>query len=231
MAISPVSVPTSGNDFELMRNGTRYSELLFRDIEAAGKSIDLEVLLFCEDKEGLRVRDSLLSKVRQGVEVRYIYDNFGNFFDSIFDGRPLFGGFHRSIGKGGVKVRSFSPLWAPDYTYTTPGCRNHRKINVIDDKIAYIGGMNFSEGSMAGWGDTQLRITGPAVQSIEGLFVSDWNRLAGKKDSFTLSVEGPETDGGGKILQVIPDGHDQPAYMMEEVFRWLLENAREYIWF
>ena len=230
LAINQASVPTGGNQFEIIRSGKRYAELLYSDIDSADSLIEVEVYLFAEDKDGNHVRDLLVDKVAQGVPVRYIHDNFGNFFDNMFDGRPNFTGFVRNLKKSGIDKREHSSLLLPDYTYTSPSWRNHRKINLIDRKIAYLGGMNFTEGSISGWGDTQIRITGPAVQSIRDVFLSDWKRVGGRDSGSPDSGAGAGT-ANGKIMQVIADGPDMPAYMMEEAICWALANAKKYIWF
>ena len=235
LAIKPALMPTGGNDFDILRTGKLYSEFLHRDLESAEDLIELEVFLFGEDKDGTKVRDVLVDKVAHGVTVRYLHDNIGNFFDNTFDGRPNFTGYYRNMKKSGIDIRQHSPLWRPNYTFTDPTYRNHRKINLIDKKTAYIGGMNISEGSMSGWGDTQIRITGPAVQCAREVFLEDWNRGAGPKlpETGRLSVAAVDNDcdTNGKILQFVTDGPDMPAYMMEEVIVWLLEHAKEYVWF
>lgn len=235
LAIKPALMPTGGNDFDILRTGKLYSEFLHRDLESAEDLIELEVFLFGEDKDGTKVRDVLVDKVAHGVTVRYLHDNIGNFFDNTFDCRPNFTGYYRNMKKSGIDIRQHSPLWRPNYTFTDPTYRNHRKINLIDKKTAYIGGMNISEGSMSGWGDTQIRITGPAVQCAREVFLEDWNRGAGPKlpETGRLSVAAVDNDcdTNGKILQFVTDGPDMPAYMMEEVIVWLLEHAKEYVWF
>ena len=235
LAIKPALMPTGGNDFDILRSGKLYSEFLHRDLESAEDLIELEVFLFGEDKDGTKVRDVLVDKVAHGVTVRYLHDNIGNFFDNTFDCRPNFTGYYRNMKKSGIDIRQHSPLWRPNYTFTDPTYRNHRKINLIDKKTAYIGGMNISEGSMSGWGDTQIRITGPAVQCAREVFLEDWNRGAGPKlpETGRLSVAAVDNDcdTNGKILQFVTDGPDMPAYMMEEVIVWLLEHAKEYVWF
>lgn len=234
LAIKPAFEPAGGNEFEIIRTGKRYAELLLDDIDSAEKIIELEVFLWGEDPAGLRVRDTLTHKVAQGVPVRYIYDNFGNFFDSAFDGRPVFTGFFKDLRKRGIDVREHTPLWLPDFTYTQPSARNHRKINLIDGKVAYVGGMNLTQGSMSGWGDTQIRITGPAAQKIRAQFLEDWNMLGPENPEYDRPfAESSHTAAypGGKTVQFVADGPDQPAYMMEETIVWLLEHAKEYVWF
>lgn len=233
LATSPSAVPTAGNELEIIRSGKHYAELLFKDFEAARNTIELEVFILGDDPDGKRVLDTLAKKVQQGVSVRYIHDNLGNFGDSFLDGRPVLTGFYSTIPKTGIEVRQHTHLLLPDFTYTRLRWRNHRKINVIDGKIAYSGGMNLAQGSMSDWEDTHMRITGPAVQSLRAVFLDAWNNLsAGKAEAidFTPSPEGGAPDGG-KILQVVADGHDEPAYMMEETITWLLSHAKRYVWF
>ena len=234
LAVSPAAIPTAGNRFETIRSGKRYSELLYSDFRAAQELIELELFLFGRDPDGRQARDILFGKIKEGVEVRYVHDNFGNFFDSIFDGRPVFTGYYDSLALGGFKLRNISPLWKVDPTWANPTWRDHRKINIIDKKIAYTGGMNITEGSISGWGDTMLRITGPAVQSLRGIFLLNWNDLALSKrdrDGQVLEPAGPACSNDGAIIQALADGPDQKAFMVEEAMTWALDNAREYVWF
>lgn len=234
LAVSPAFVPTVGNEFELIRSGPRYGELLFSDFRAATKLIELELFLFGNDPDGERARDILFERVKDGVEVRYTHDSFGNFFDSIFDGRKVFTGFYTNLSRGGIEVRNFSPFTRIDPTLCNPTWRNHRKINIIDKRIAYTGGMNVTVGSISGWGDAMLRITGPAVQSLRSVLLLNWNDLArckSERDIMTLRVEGEAPDTDGAILQVVADGADQPAFMAEEAIIWMLDHALKYVWF
>lgn len=234
LAISPAFVPTSGNEFEKISSGRRYGDLLYADFRAAKSLIELELFLYGQDPDGEEARDILFEKIKEGVEVRYTHDNFGNFFDNIFDGRKVFTGYYDNLAKGGFNMRLFARYLAVDPTYTYPAWRNHRKINIIDKQIAYTGGMNITEGSISGWGDAQLRITGPAVQSLRSVLLLNWNDLArcnAERDELKLKVVPEAPSGEGKILQVVADGADQPAYMAEEAIVWTLEHARNYVWF
>ncbi len=233
LAVYPAAVPTDGNAFEIIHSGERYTELLFKDFDAASSTIELEVFILGDDPCGKRVRDTLDRKAKRGVAVRYIHDTLGNYGDNFLDGKPLFTGFYSRLPQTGIDIRYHAHLLLPDFTFTRLSWRNHRKINVIDNRIAYTGGMNLAQGSMADWGDTHMRITGPAVQSLRAVFLDDWNKLSsGKAETvdFTPASAGG-TSAGGKILQVVPDGHDEPAYMMEETITWLLSHARKYVWF
>lgn len=233
MAIDPAAIPTCGNSVRYIHPGSLYKELLVKDFIDAKELIELELFLYGQDPDGMYVKEILYDKIKQGVEVRYIHDSFGNFFDNIFDGRKVFTGYYDDMPKNGMNVRNFSPLWKIDPVYTDPAHRNHRKINIIDKQIAYTGGMNITEGSMSGWGDFMLRITGPAVQSLRSVLLKNWNDLARTKadrENMTLQAV-PAESNDGVILQVIPDGADMPAYTAEEFIVWTLDNAKDYVWF
>ncbi len=231
LAVSPECVPTSGNDFRIIRSGREFGDLLYSDFRGATRSIEMELFLFCNDSDGYEARDILFGKVKDGVKVNYIHDNFGNFFDSVFDGRPVFSGFADEMVRGGINLVEFAPLYRLYPTFMYPGERNHRKITVIDRSVAYTGGMNISEGSISGWGDCHLRITGPAAGSLRGAFLRNWNKTARRRDRCSLVFrveEAPEREG--KILQVVPDGADMPSHMAEDALVWVLDHARDYVW-
>ena len=234
LSVAPESLPTAGNSFEIIRKGRRFGDLLYQDFRNARELIELEMFLFCDDSDGRMAREILFSRVKDGVIVRYVHDNFGNFFDSIFDGRPVFSGYFDQMSAGGIVKYDFAPLLQIDPTYTYPGQRNHRKIFLIDKEIAYTGGMNISEGSISGWGDCNLRITGPAVQCLRSIFSRNWNKSAKKradKVNLRLIVSEPSSRPDGIILQTVPDGADAPGFMAEEAMTSALENARDYVWF
>ena len=93
--------------------------------------------------------------------------------------------------------------------------------------------MNITEGSISGWNDCMLRITGPAVSCLRSEWTRIWNPMApGNKGDVHMRVKADgEPSAEGKIMQVVPDGADVPAHMAEEAFIWTLDNAREYVWF
>ena len=233
LSISGASVPTSGNQFEVITRGPDFGDLLFTDFRNAKRLIEMELFLFGDDKDGLAARELLVSRVQDGVEVKYVHDSFGNFFDAIFDGRPVMDGFFTNMSKRGMQVRDYSPMYRIYWTLTDPGQRQHRKIIVIDEEIAYTGGMNITEGSISGWNDCMLRLTGPSVPCLRSEWARTWNRTkSGKKGDVFMDihpVEAPSAEG--KIVQIVPDGPDIPAHTAEESYIWALENAKDYIWF
>lgn len=234
LSISPACLPTSGNEFRVITAGKDFGESLYRDFRDASRLIEMELFLFGDDSDGREARDILFQKVKEGVVVRYTHDSFGNFFDSIFDGRPVFRGFFTQMSKGGMEVRDFSTLLALHSTFSTPGQRQHRKIIIMDEQVAYTGGMNITEGSISGWNDCMLRITGPAVKCLRDIWSLNWNNAPGlfrKKVHVGLAKSGEAPSAEGKVLQVVPDGPDIHAHTAEDAMVWVLDNAREYVWF
>lgn len=169
---------------DVQTSGAAHFASLFGDIAAAKSSVNLEYFIFRSDATGTRLMDLLCRKAREGVSVRLIYDDVG----SIFTPRAFFA----RLQKAGGEVAAFLPV---------RGClpvhlnyRNHRKIAVIDGKIAYIGGHNIGDEyagltpmrrlrNIGRWRDTQARFTGTSVALAQALFLTDWSSVAASGDS------------------------------------------------
>ena len=234
LTFSAASIPTVGNDIEIITNGLHYKELLMQDYRSARDYIELETFLFGSDTSGRVFKKLLSEKVKEGVPVRYTHDNFGNLFDNIFDGRPFFNGYYTSMRKDdGVNLRNFTPARRLNDGLYPMSSRNHRKISVIDGKVAYVGGMNINDGSLGAWEDTHIRVTGPAVMSLRALFLQNWNMLAkGKSGRIPLYLVKSDSvpTGEGPVFQVFADGPDMPAHSVQDALIWTLDNASRYVY-
>jgi len=165
-----------GNSIRLITDGDECFSSFLRDIRSAKKSINLETFIFRSDDLGWKIARSLVSKAKKGVEVNLVYDAIG----SISTSNRIFS----YMREGGVEVLEFHPI-APWRKYFNISLRDHRKILVIDGKIAYVGGINIGK-EYAGnkfhgknWRDTHLRINGPAVKDIQYFFIENWYRQGG----------------------------------------------------
>ena len=158
---------TSGNDVEIITNGHRKFNALMRDLERAQQSIHIEYFHFGNDSGGKAIRDMLMKKASEGVEVRFIHENIANF--------PIMPGYYNQMKKSGVQVQKFTNPRAHIINLVTAlNYRNHRKIVVIDGKVGYTGGMNANNHYFLTWRDTHMRITGKAVASLQLVFLSSW---------------------------------------------------------
>ncbi len=159
-----------GNSAEIFDNGTDKFAALLRDIANARSFINIEYYIVSDDRIGQRVADALIERARAGVKVRLLYDHVGSFKTR----RKYF----RRLRDAGVESTPFFKVAFPPFG-TRINWRNHRKICIIDGEIGYIGGMNVADRYIDGgrfdvWRDIHIRLTGPAVRSLEKAFAIDW---------------------------------------------------------
>ncbi len=158
---------TSGNDVEIITSGQRKFDLLREDILAAKESIHIEYFHFGNDKGSKEIKRLLMQKAREGIKVRFLYENIANF--------PIASAYYNNMRKAGVDVVKFTNprMHVLDFA-TKLNYRNHRKIVVIDGKIGYTGGMNINDHYFRQWRDTHLRMAGDAVAVLQYTFLDSW---------------------------------------------------------
>ncbi|MGL4392371.1 MAG: cardiolipin synthase [Fusobacteriaceae bacterium] len=202
---------TTYEDVEILSSGSAFFSSLFEDIKKAKKTIHMEYFIFRNDDMGKYFFDLMLQKKQEGVSVKIILD--GATQTSFFKMRKL--------KKAGIEVQLFLPSV---FTFTNLinlkiNYRDHRKISVIDGKVAYIGGFNIGNeyigmGKLGFWRDTALRFEGCVVCNLEKEFADSWNFSKGsfRKKDFMPEIackEQPlitEKDGKEKIAQIVSGG-------------------------
>ncbi|HVB81949.1 MAG TPA: phospholipase D-like domain-containing protein [Candidatus Binataceae bacterium] len=176
-----------GNRVTLLENSSAAYPAMLDAIRSARDNINLETFIFSDDAVGRSFAKALIAKQRQGVQVNIIYDSFGSYGTSRT--------FFDSMKSAGIHVLEFNPItpwkarvsWSPDH-------RDHRKLLVIDGKVAFTGGMNisgaYSGGSSAAREkgsdpiltfsrDTDVEVEGPAAAAFQRLFFTTWNSQYG----------------------------------------------------
>lgn len=157
----------------------KYTDL-FATIRDAHHFIHLEYFILYNDSVGSALFDILKEKVDQGVEVRVLVDAYGNHKSSS----PLTKSILASIRQSGIKIAIYDPLHFPYFLNIMH--RDHRKIAVIDGRVAYTGGMNIAEYYLHGkrqtgpWRDMQVRLEGPVVDEFERIFARIWQKTTGE---------------------------------------------------
>lgn len=175
----------SGNKVTLLFDGPQTMAAMEAAILAAKSSIHLETYIFDQDPLGQHFADLLVQRQQAGVQTRIIYDAVGTLGtpDAFFD----------RLRDAGVQLQAFNPVnpfklhgpWQPNN-------RDHRKILVVDGQVAFTGGVNISqsysnsslfrvrhpEHGTVGWRDTHLQIQGPAVATLQAVFLQNWNAHA-----------------------------------------------------
>ena len=158
-----------GNEMKIFVHGSEKFEHLLADIERAEHHIHIDYYIIDDDNIGNTLKNALIRKSLQGIEVRVIYDSFGS--------RKTKQAFFEEMRKAGIEVEPFLKFKLP--ISSRVNYRNHRKIIVIDGKIGYVGGMNIADRYVDGvswgiWRDTHARIEGKAVQGLQSIFFIDW---------------------------------------------------------
>lgn len=159
-----------GNSVEFFTNASDKYFVLLKDIENAKHHIHIVYYVFMDDEIGNKIKDALIKKSLEGVEVRLIYDGFGS--------RKTKKSFWEDMRKAGIESEPFLKLALPKFT-SRLNYRNHRKIVVIDGKVGYMGGINIADRYVKGfewgqWRDTHVRIEGKSVQGLQSVFLIDW---------------------------------------------------------
>ena len=169
------------NRIRLLISGQEKFDDLFQAISEASSSIHLEYFNFRNDSIAMLLFNLLAEKAAQGVEVRALYDAFGNSSNN----RPLKNRHIRKLRSQGIQIYEFDPLSFPWINHVFS--RDHRKIVVIDGQIAYTGGMNVADYYINGtkqvgsWRDMHCRIEGDEVNTLQRIFMQIWEKTTGER--------------------------------------------------
>ncbi len=171
---------SDGNLVYLLKTGHDKFEDLFKYVAKAEKFIHMEYFNYRNDSINSILIHLLHQKAQEGIEVRVMYDAFGNSSNN----QPFSRAKHDSICALGIQLEKFDPLNFPWLTHIYP--RDHRKIVVIDGQVAYTGGMNVADYYIEGlkgigpWRDMHMHIEGPAVIDIHKIFIKMWAKQTGQ---------------------------------------------------
>ena len=191
------------NSVTLLLSGQEKFDDMFAAIRQAKSSVHLEYFNFRNDSIARLLFNLLGEKVAEGVEVRALFDGFGN--DS--NNQPLLKEHLREIRRMGIEIYEFDPIRFPWVNHVFS--RDHRKIVVIDGMIAYTGGMNVADYYINGtevvgeWHDMHCRIEGEEVNTLQRIFQKIWNQTSENKFDGEQYFQGNANDG--HITNLKPD--------------------------
>jgi cardiolipin synthase len=205
-AISDIPL-TTGNKVILLKNSGETYPAMLAAIRGATNNINMEMYIFSDGPIGKMFADALIDRQHHGVQVNVSYDSLGSLGTS-----PAFFDRMRKAGIMVMQYRPVNPFAAP--LHWEFGHRDHRKMLVVDGRVAFTGGINISEVYASGlvssrsrtpeqyWRDTDIEVRGPAVAEFQKLFIQQWNYQRGP----LLQVRGyspPLAREGNQIVQVI----------------------------
>jgi len=196
------TTPTPGNRVELLIDTHAAVRRIEEAILAARESIHLEYYIWHPDRVGSRLRDLLIDRARDGVQVRFLYDSFGSHL--------LSRKFLHAMRDAGIAVAPFLPGQSLRERWSV-NLRSHRKIVVVDGRVGFTGGMNIGDEylgrnpQLGYWRDTHLRLTGPTVLQLQHVFIEDWHCAVGEDLSQPRHFPPPE-DSGEVTAQIVSGG-------------------------
>ncbi len=216
------SVVTRGNEVLIYHDAEQAFLELGLAIEAAQSHVHMEYYIFRGDETGRAVRDLLMRKAREGVEVRLLVDAVGSW--------NLRRSFIRPMQAAGVKVAFFMP-WGVRRRFHL-NCRNHRKLTVIDGRLGFFGSKNIADEYLGRkkrrygpWRDTHLRVQGPCVAQLQEVFVEDWHFTT--RENLTADRYFPVPEAAGdKLVQMAPTGPDRRPGVLHQLLNAAVSDAR-----
>ena len=189
---------------QLLSTGVEAYDDLIALIKNARRSIYITTFVFGNDGVGKKIVRALAERAKTGIDVRVIVDSFG----ATIIRHPSFAEFKRLGGK----VAYFMPIFHLPFKGRS-NLRNHRKMIVVDKKVAILGGMNLAEEYLGPvqqpqqWVDLSIKIEGTCVHDIEDVFLQDWDYAIHRK---TILPESSSILGeqGNLIAQIVASGPD-----------------------
>lgn len=220
------SLLTTKNSIKLFYCGKDKFDWLIADLRNAKKFIHMEYYIWRSDDLTEEIKNILIEKKKEGVEVRILYDVIGSL--SI---KPK---YIKELRKNGIEVYSYDN----QHTFISMhslNYRNHRKIAIIDGTIAYSGGMNMGQEYIDGgkqfsqWRDTHARIEGEAVAILQSIFTTSWHNTT--KEELTEKKYFPENSDSSMSMpmQITTSGPDSEWSSIEQLYFNLITSAQECI--
>jgi cardiolipin synthase len=184
--VAPPVVHVALHELTIFVQSARLIDAMIVDIAKAKARVWLESYIFADDAAGQQVAEALSERARAGLDVRVMYDGLGSIRTS--------GAFFERMTQVGVKVHAFHTVWQALREFAllrVLNRRDHRKLLIIDDTVAYFGGMNIVDQrgiktvadakarrlpASSGWRDVHVRLSGPQQAKIARAFDRLWRR-------------------------------------------------------
>lgn len=227
----------AGNRVTLLVDGPQTLKAIRAAIESARDHVHLETYIFADDEIGRALRALLIRRRQEGIEVRVLYDAIGSVTTPA--------AFFEPMRQAGVEVLQFRPL---NPTRTLPwkiNNRDHRKIVVVDGRVAFTGGINISgayasastsrpgpeAGQEEAWRDTHVQMEGPVAAQFQKLFLQTWERAGGKLDSGSAHYFPPLAPSGAELVAAVAtNGGDSDETTIYNTYAAAIGHASRRLW-
>lgn len=220
-----------GNQVRLLRDGSEAFPAMLNAIEQAQEEINLEMYWFASDRTGLEFSEALSRAARRGVQVYLVYDAIGS-----LEANPL---MFAAMRRAGVKVCEYNPIapWRSHFRIARVNHRNHRKVLVVDNRLAFTGGINLGdawasrEAGGQNWRDDMIAVEGPAAAQFRELFFQTWKRFEGS-DPDALNRPPPRTPPprGDAIIRVLANHYLRDRRVIQRAYLRAVFQARRRVY-
>lgn len=223
------AVLTDNNDVRIYTDGKEKFRALIDEMRQAKCYIHMQYYIIRNDELWKKIEPVLIQKVKEGVEVRILFDSMGC--------RSMRNRDWNRLERAGVQVAEFFPALLGQLQFRV-NYRNHRKIVVIDGRIGFVGGFNIGREYLGQnkkfgyWRDTHLCIEGAAVTSLAVRFVLDWN-YAAKENLFLQDKLFAIPDyirNGHDPVQIISSGPDSQTKTIHDNYLRLIHSAKDHVY-
>lgn len=209
-----------GNKVELLENGEQFFPAVFDAIAGAQREVLIETFILFEDKVGLQLQQVLIAAARRGVSVDMLIDDWGS--------PDLSDAFVGALTGAGVRLRAFDPKprWFGVRMHAFR--RMHRKIVVVDGRVAFVGGINFSADHLLDFGpeaklDHSVQLEGPIAERIRRFTLAQLPDRRPAPDLGDLTAPAP--GGSAEVMFVMRDNCDHRDDI-ERQYRAAIRSAR-----
>ncbi|OIJ10435.1 cardiolipin synthase [Anaerobacillus alkalilacustris] len=225
LANNPISFST---ETKVLTDGKETFTHILKAINDATNHIHMEYYIVRSDEIGNEIKNILIKKAKEGVNVRFLYDAVGCF--------QLPQTYINQLKEAGVKMVPFAPVKMPLLNHKI-NYRNHRKIIVVDAQIAFVGGLNIGDEYLGKnqyfghWRDTHLFVKGEAVRSLQLIFLRDWYYMT-KETLLMQSYLAPNLPNEERLggVQMIASGPDTRWEVIKKLFFSMITSAKKSIW-
>ena len=214
---------TTGNEIELLVDGEATFAAMLDAIAQAREYILLQSYIIHDDQIGKQFKQALIAKAQQGVRISLLYDKIGS-----RKSRSYF----KSLKRHGIDVAGFGSTRRKGNRFRI-NFRNHRKILIVDGKLAFMGGLNIGDEYLGksprfvSWRDTHIQIKGAAVQCLQSVFLGDWYWVTRKIPQVCWQVTEGECD---RTVLVLPTGPSDELNNCNLFFLALIERSQDRLW-
>jgi len=214
-----------GTEIQILTDGRSKFDSVLHELSRAKHHIHIESYVWEDDEIGTKIKQVLMEKAREGIEVRVIYDDVGSWTTKR--------SFFNEMKTVGIQIHAFLRVAFP-YLTNKVNYRNHRKIIVIDGKVGFFGGMNIADRYVKGvswgnWRDTHFKLKGRGVHGLQSVFLLDW--YATSKEEITAQAYFPDMPVYTKtILQFVVSGPTLRWRILQQAALMLIAKAEKYIY-